>query len=113
MGRMHADLRLHLRLLCPRVRSLRIDQGRPATDLPPVSRGDAAPQDRRGGRDPVQGVRLLSDRLSERFVQGEGQGRQAPRILDLGRWIDGAYAIPGEEAPQGDEEEDLSADERR
>ncbi len=33
------------------------------------------------------------------------------RLIDLGRWIDGAYAIPGQDGPQPDELRDR--DERR
>ncbi|HWE39255.1 MAG TPA: DNA gyrase inhibitor YacG [Isosphaeraceae bacterium] len=28
------------------------------------------------------------------------------RLIDLGRWIDGDYSIPGPPAPEGDEEDD-------
>ena len=28
------------------------------------------------------------------------------RLIDLGRWIDGAYAIPGPEVPKEEEDED-------
>jgi endogenous inhibitor of DNA gyrase (YacG/DUF329 family) len=30
------------------------------------------------------------------------------RLVDLGRWIDGAYAIPGPELPTGSSDEDSS-----
>jgi hypothetical protein len=30
------------------------------------------------------------------------------RLVDLGRWIDGAYAIPGSEPPDGPDDEDPS-----
>ena len=51
----------------------------PQTICPECTRGQAPPQDRRGGRHPLQGVGLLPDRLSERFLQEAGRGRQARR----------------------------------
>jgi len=33
------------------------------------------------------------------------------KMIDLGRWLDGSYAIPGEPATGEDVEDDLAADE--
>ena len=53
----------------------------PADGLSRVQRAQAPPQDRAGGRDPVQGVGLLPDRLSQRVVQEGRGGRQARRVV--------------------------------
>ena len=45
--------------------------------LPRVQAAQAAPEDRPGCGDPVQGVGLLPDRLSQRVVQEGGRGGQA------------------------------------
>ena len=154
--------------LWPRVRGFESIKADPRKDCPECSRAQAAPQDRAGRRDPVQGVGLLPDRLPERVVQEGRQGGQAGRrrreaarasrrlrrrrhpsgggsepskpdaqpieltrhdpgtlsdlfaspieiaalddlpsfpfcsercrLIDLGRWVDGRYAIPGRRA---------------
>src|SRR5262249_48168045 len=138
--------------------------------LPAVQHGQTAAEDRRGGGDPVQRIGLLSNRLPERVLQGEGQGRQGAReqlsleasrvcaevgfdveagelgivdmiqgkcpicekaftigtidelpsfpfcsdrckLIDLGRWIDGDYAIPGTPGPEKKDDEPPDEDE--
>ena len=64
-----------------------------------VPRGQAPPQDRRRGRDPVQGVGLLPDRLPERVVQEGGRGRQASRAAKPAT-DSSSTASPGADAPR-------------
>ena len=47
--------------------------------VPRVQAPQAAPQDRPGRGDPFQGIRVLPDRLSQRFVQEGGKGRKDRR----------------------------------
>ena len=77
----------------------------PQTVCPECKRSQAPPQDRPRGRDPVQGLGLLPDRLPERFVQESRQGREissegaGASKADGGAKADSGKASTGTSAP--------------
>ena len=73
----------------------------PQTVCPDVPRDQAPPQDRRRGRDPLQGVGLLPDRLPERVVQEGRRGRQAGRARPSRPTSDVVHAVDARRRAEG------------
>src|SRR5262249_34593061 len=103
-----ADLRLPLLRLPPRARGVPVDPRRGAPEVPEVREAEARAADRAGRRDPLQGRRLLPDRLPQRELQagrerGEepGQGIEAGEACEAGEGAGEEARIVSAATPRG------------
>ena len=74
---LHADLRLPVRCLRTQVRAFSVDQRQAAQEVPQVQKIEAAATVRHRRGDRLQGIGLLSNRLSQRLLQKSRQADKA------------------------------------